>query len=195
MSDAPARATATERTQPRWRTRWGWYVAIALWVVLLATFYWSASGRAGFASAVTLATAVVIPFGAWVTRSAWLSVNRYLFLVVGAFAILRVLATIGLSPRRWPDSGTYFDVAFFGGAIRLWVVPVIYNILPSDVARIVGQVALGVVSWSALAVATAGAAVHPLAKRIGATAIAALGLCTQVTQWDRVLLSESIALS
>src|SRR3954447_11359940 len=117
--------------------------------------------------------------------------TRDLAVLIGAFAALRVYAVAGLSPVRFSDTGTYFDLSFFGNSIRLWTVPLLYNALPSDELRVAGQVALAVAAWGYLAWAVGRACSHPLVARALPLAVLLVGLTPQVTQWDGVLLSES----
>jgi hypothetical protein len=121
--------------------------------------------------------------------------SRDLAILVVVFAALRVVAVAGLEPVRWPDSPTYLGVDFFGGAYRLWTVPVGFRLLPGDDFRVAGQAALAVVAWSALAVAVARACRQPLVARAAALLVLLLGLTVQVTQWDLTILSESTVLS
>jgi hypothetical protein len=112
-----------------------------------------------------------------------------------AFAGLRIFAVLGVQAVHFNDTSSYFEIDFFGGSLRLWTVPVIYNLLPTDDLRVVGQALLAVLAWSALAVATARSVDHPALARIGAALILLLGLTTSVTEWDVILLSESVAIS
>jgi len=117
-------------------------------------------------------------------------------LVLGAaFALLRLWAIVGQSPVRTFDSAGYFPISFTGDAVRLWTVPVFYRALPGDGARVLAQVAVATVCWTALALAVAHSLRGRVLARAGALAILLLGLCAQVTQWDQFILSESLALS
>ncbi len=112
-----------------------------------------------------------------------------------AFALLRVWAVFLRTVVRYPDSVTYFDIDFLGRATRLWTVPILYRALPNDDARVAAQTLIGILCWSALAFAVARSMRHPIVARAGALLVLLLGLCIQVTEWDDVLLSESLALS
>jgi hypothetical protein len=112
-----------------------------------------------------------------------------------AFAVLRVWAVFGFSPLRTHDSAGYFAISFTGDATRLWTVPLLYRALPSDSVRVVVQVSIGIACWSLLALAIAHSVRRPILARAGAVAVLLLGLCSQVTQWDEMIVSESLALS
>jgi hypothetical protein len=87
------------------------------------------------------------------------------------------------------------DINFLGHAKRLWTVPLLYNALPSDRARVFAQIVFGIACWSALAFAVARSFRSRVVQRLGAVLVLLLGLCVQVTSWDQAILSESIALS
>jgi hypothetical protein len=112
------------------------------------------------------------------------------------FAALRIAAVAGRPIVRWPDSDSYFHLDFLGRAgARSWTVPLVFTALPSDRARVLGQVLVGIACWSALAMALARSVRHPVAARFGAALALLLGLCVQVTEWDQTILSESLSLS
>ena len=112
-----------------------------------------------------------------------------------AFAAFRVWAVAGFAPIRSHDTAGYFGISFIGHATRLWTVPLLYRALPSDSARVLAQMAIGIVCWSALALVVSHSVRHPILARAGAVAILLLGLSVQVTEWDEMILSESLALS
>lgn len=109
------------------------------------------------------------------------------------FAVLRVAATFGVPPERFGDTASYERGVSFIGPGRLWVVPLLYR-LGSD-ARVVAQVLIGVVCWSVLAAITARMLRDVTLRRVATVLVLLVGLSTQVTQWDHVLLSESPAMS
>lgn len=117
-----------------------------------------------------------------------------LFMLV-AFAALRIVAVAGLDPVSYPDTRTYFWLDFAGGAARLWTVPLLFRVLPGDGWRVAAELVIGILCWGALAVATARACLRPVVGACGAAAVLLLALTVQVTQWDLILLSESLALS
>jgi hypothetical protein len=122
------------------------------------------------------------------------AVTRDVLIYCSVFALLRFWAALG-GPIRFPDSPEYLRLDFLGREIRLWTVPLIYKSLPGDDARVVAQIVLGIVCWSALALAIARSLRTPLVARIGAVLVLLIGLCVQVVAWDQTILSESIALS
>ena len=124
------------------------------------------------------------------------AVTRDVALFCVGFALLRAWASLGRPPIRYPDTQSYLHLNFLGhGVIRLWTVPLLFKVLPSDSARTLGMLLIGIACWSALAFAVAHSLRHPIVARAGAIAVLVLGLCLQVVQWDQVLLSESLALS
>jgi hypothetical protein len=87
-------------------------------------------------------------------------------------------------------------VSFLGhGGNRLWTVPILFTALPSDSARTFAQLVIGILCWSALAFAVERSLRHRVVARVGAVLTLLLGLCIQVTEWDQILLSESLAIS
>jgi hypothetical protein len=122
-------------------------------------------------------------------------VNRDVAVFCFGFALLRLWAVLTRPPVRYPDSASYFDINFLGHAARLWTVPLLYRALPGDEARVVAQIAIGVLCWSALAFAVAKSLKHPLVARVGAILVLLLALCGQVAEWDQIILSESLSLS
>jgi hypothetical protein len=123
-------------------------------------------------------------------------VTRDVTLFCAGFALLRAWASFAEAPIRYPDTGTYMHVSFLGhGGNRLWTVPILFTALPSDSTRTFAQLLIGIVCWSALAFAVAYSLRDRFVARLGAVLILLLGLCIQVTEWDRILLSESLALS
>jgi hypothetical protein len=82
-----------------------------------------------------------------------------------------------------------------GGVERLWTTPLLYKLVPNDDARVVAQLLIGIACWSALAFAVAYSLTSRVLARVGAVLVLLLGLCAQVTEWDTILMSESLALS
>lgn len=124
------------------------------------------------------------------------AVTRDVALFCVAFAVLRAWASLARPPVSYPDTATYTQLNFLGHNVgRLWTVPLLYTVVPNDSARTFVQLLLGIVSWSALALAISVTLSRPVVARVAAVLVLLLGLCIQVTQWDQVLLSESLALS
>jgi hypothetical protein len=112
----------------------------------------------------------------------------------------------------WKDTVTYAAVAeapissskFWAGQ-RSFTLPLIYKALDVDQTslavlsktRLVGafQFILGVLSWTTLAVVVAGIIKNRVLKLVGFGVILAFAMTLDVSLWDRVLLSESIATS
>jgi hypothetical protein len=115
-------------------------------------------------------------------------------LLLGAFAILRVLATVH-APVIFPDSNGYNAFSLTGNARRPWTVPLLWNLLPSYGLREAAQVALGVVGWSAFALSLGSLIAHTWVRRLAMIAVLLLGLMPQVTGWDATMLSESLSTS
>ena len=116
-------------------------------------------------------------------------------LILVAFCVLRIIAATGHSPAHDPDSASYLQLNFLGQDLRLWTVPLLFSILPGDSARVTFQIALGVVSWSLLALSVWQAVQDRMCARGAAVLILCLGLVPQVTGWDNLILSESISTS
>jgi hypothetical protein len=114
--------------------------------------------------------------------------------LVVAFLALRVL-TVRSTPVVWFDSGGYEHLDLLGRAERLPTVPLLYAIVSSYYQRILAQAAISAACWVALALA-AGSVVADRRVRVGAVAgFLALGLTTQITNWDSAILSDSVTLS
>lgn len=114
--------------------------------------------------------------------------------LLGTFAALRVFSSAGV-PVRFPDTVTYLPLNFVGDAGRLWTVPLVWNLADTDWLRVTVQVALGVTAWSILAVSVGRSVSNRPLRWMAMTAVLIVGLSPQVTQWDRALLSESLATS
>jgi hypothetical protein len=108
------------------------------------------------------------------------------------FAALRVAWGHG-SPRVYPDSESYETLALTG--VRLWTVPAIYELVPSDAGRVAFQVGFGVFAWVLTTVLLAHCMTTDTGKAVVTGAVSLLGITPHVTQWDSVILSESITVS
>jgi O-antigen ligase len=117
-----------------------------------------------------------------------------LAVAVLAFAGLRIYAG-ALDPHLTPDTPAYEQLDFFGGAPRLWTVPLLYTVVTSDSLRVVAQLAIGVVAWSLLAIAVHWAVRDRFLRWAGTVTVLLLGLTPQVTKWDSILMSESLSIS
>lgn len=116
---------------------------------------------------------------------------------------LRLAAFLPASPRVFPDSGTYvehsrqslFGQAFWAGP-RPPTLPLLYKLLPDgDSWRTGAQLAISIVSWLALAAAVAWCVGRRWVRLAGFALVLAFSCTVWVTQWDAVVLSESLSIS
>jgi hypothetical protein len=125
--------------------------------------------------------------------------------IAAAYVFVRVLAIIGVPAEgSFPDSATYRQslgqpayrfVSLTGHAMRPWVAPLLYAVLPSDNVRSDVQVILSVLAWLVLA-GTVAFALRVHRVRVAAfVVVLALSCTAAVTSWDRTILSESTAIS
>lgn len=121
-----------------------------------------------------------------------------------AFAILRGLAVWHRVPALYPDTDTYRPppgglpyslLSFAGHAPRMWGLPLLYRLLPSDRARMIFQLGASIVAWLALAGAIASVVKHRALRIVAFVAALLLGLAPEVAAWDQSLLSESLTIS
>lgn len=113
--------------------------------------------------------------------------------MVFCFLLLRVISERS-TPLVYFDSGEYRNVHFWGGR-RPVTIPLLFWPLPSDALRIVEQATISAAAWITLALVVA-AALDDRRLRLGAIAtFLALGLTTQITNWDTAILSDSITIS
>jgi hypothetical protein len=111
------------------------------------------------------------------------------------FAALRVLAAAH-KPLGFSDTFGYTQLNFLGYGQRLWTVPLVWTIFPTDALREAAQIVIGVGAWSALAVSVQGCIRRSVWLRgLAAALVLMLGLVPQVAGWDGNLLSESISTS
>jgi hypothetical protein len=120
-----------------------------------------------------------------------------------AYVALRLAAFLPSSTMSFPDTGTYMHVVdsglFTGDFLagwRGWTLPLLYKLLPdSDTARSWAQLAISIGCWLALA-AVAAHCVRAGALRLAAFCLLLLfSLSGAVTQWDTLMISESLTLS
>lgn len=109
------------------------------------------------------------------------------------FLVLRVISERS-TPLVYFDSGEYRHLHFFGGR-RPFTVPMLFALVPSDALKIVEQAAISVAAWVTLALVVAAALDDRRLRLASIATILALGLTTQVTNWDTAILSDSIAIS
>lgn len=124
-------------------------------------------------------------------------------LIAATYAGLRLAAYLPSSIRVFPDSGTYVNAAarpllsvdFLAGP-RAWTVPLLYKLLPdSDSARAAGQLIVSIGCWLALAAAVAWCVRRRGLQPIAFCLVLLFSLSVWITQWDRAILSESVAVS
>jgi hypothetical protein len=116
-------------------------------------------------------------------------------LVLGAAAVLHVIAVVGQHPFVYTDSIDYETLDFTGGARRPWVTPLLYWVTDDQSLRIVLQAAIGIVCWTVLGLRASSFAQARVARWTILLAVLGLSLTTTVTSWDTAMLSESLALS
>jgi hypothetical protein len=114
--------------------------------------------------------------------------------IVAGFLILRAIA-VRSTALVYFDSGDYRHVDLLGGGRRPFVVPLLYWFMPSDGWRVVEQAVISAAAWLVLALVVM-AELDDRRVRLGAlTTILAVGLTTQITNWDSAILSDSLAIS
>ena len=96
---------------------------------------------------------------------------------------------------QFPDSPTYLTVSFLGHAERLWTIPVLYFFGGSSAGRVALQTLISVGSWVALSVQFARVLRTRFIRRISQAFVLLVSLCPPIIQWNRIILSESIAIS
>ena len=96
---------------------------------------------------------------------------------------------------NFPDSHTYLTISFLGHAERLWTIPVLYYFGGSSAGRVVLQTVIGAICWIALSVQLGKALRARIIRIIAQVLVLLISLCAPVIQWNRIVLSESIAIS
>lgn len=115
-------------------------------------------------------------------------------MLLGCFATLRMSASVR-APSLFNDSPSYDQLSFLGHEPRLWTVPLVYTLAPSNVLREGIQILVGIVAWSFLAVTVGGALRHHRMRHVALVAVLLLGLVPEIVLWDGAMLSESLSLS
>jgi hypothetical protein len=115
-----------------------------------------------------------------------------------AFAVAYLTLSWAANPHvidSYPDSHTYLPVSFLGHAERLWTIPVVYLVGGNSAGRVALQSLIGAACWIALAVQL-GRVLHTRIIRLAAQVVVLLmSLTAPILQWNRMVLSESIAIS
>lgn len=115
--------------------------------------------------------------------------------IVAAGALLRLVASAGITATVYVDSAEYRGVALLGGTRRPWTVPLLYAVFHDGAARVVAHAVLGAAAWAALAFAVAEVLDHPRVRVAAAAAVMATGLVSPVTNYDTTITSETVAIS
>lgn len=113
--------------------------------------------------------------------------------IVLAFVVCRITMVWDKPIARFPDTLGYLTLDFSGSATRLWPVPLLYEVVTSDTARVAVHVALGIVAWLWLALEVR--LLVPNLRRVAPIAVLFLGATPQVARWDLTILSESVGIS
>lgn len=128
---------------------------------------------------------------------------RFFVLAAVAYAGLRLAAYLPSSIGFYGDAEIYIAVTgepllskeFLAGW-RPWTVPLFYKLMPdSDTARAAGQLVISISCWLALAAAVAWNIRRPRVRIVAFCLVLLFSLSVWITQWDRIILSESLALS
>lgn len=115
--------------------------------------------------------------------------------ILAAFALLRVVAVLGIPTARFPDTPGYEQApSFVGAAARPWTVPLLYTLVPVDSLRMLAQVVVAIGCWGWFAVALSRRFDGPVrtATMVG---VLLLGVTQRATGWDTAMLTESLAVS
>jgi hypothetical protein len=125
-------------------------------------------------------------------RDRWLEIAAYV-----VFAVADLFLSFWGQPHsvRFNDSATYMTVSFTGSSGRLWFVPLMFRLAGDDVWRVVLQTFVGVACWCLLAGQVAKGLVTRAGRLAGVAVTLLLALTPEVVQWNRAILSESLAIS
>jgi hypothetical protein len=111
------------------------------------------------------------------------------------YLVLQAIVVAGLPTRLFTESAEYLRLDFTGRQPRLWTVPLLYKLLPTNTSRIAGQVVLAAVCWWVLA-SVASSMAHDRRVRIGLRlVILALGVTGPIAAWNSAILGESATIS
>jgi hypothetical protein len=129
----------------------------------------------------------------------WASVVACLGLAV----LVRTYAFMASPALRYPDTGGYLEVANapfpsmqWWAGIRSATVPLAYRLAGGAVApALVLQLVLACFAWSVLALVVMRAVRTAWLKPVAVGLVLAFSLSREITQWDRIALSDSISLS
>ena len=111
------------------------------------------------------------------------------------YLVLQAIVVAGLPTRLFTESGEYLRLDFTGRQPRLWTVPLLYKLLPTNTSRIAGQVVLAAACWWVLA-SVASSMARDRRVRIGLRlVILALGVTGPIAAWNSAILGESATIS
>ena len=113
--------------------------------------------------------------------------------MVFCFLALRVISERS-TPLVYFDSGEYRHIHLWGGR-RPATIPLLFSLMPSDALRIVEQATISVAAWITLALVVASILDDRRLRLASIASFLALGLTTQITNWDTAILSDSISIS
>jgi hypothetical protein len=133
------------------------------------------------------------------TTAVWVSV----IVCLGVALAVRVYAFTASPTVTYPDTGSYLDVAnspfpslIWWAGVKSATVPFVYRLAGGTVASaVVVELVLACFAWSALALVVARVVRTWWLKPVAAAVVLAFSLSWEITEWDRVALSESVALS
>ena len=120
-----------------------------------------------------------------------------------AYVGLRLAAYLPSSIGTSGDTEIYMEVTgepllserFLAGW-RPWTVPLFYKVMPdSDTGRAAGQLVVSISCWLMLATAVAWNVRRAGLRKIAFCLVLLFSLSVWVTQWDRIILSESLTVS
>jgi hypothetical protein len=122
---------------------------------------------------------------------------------LGTAVLVRTYAFIASPTVRYPDTGSYLEVAhdLFPGwtwwaGIKSATVPLAYRLAGGTVAQaLVLQLVFACFAWSVLALVLMRVVRTGWLKPVAVGLVLAFSLSREITQWDRIALSESISLS
>jgi 4-amino-4-deoxy-L-arabinose transferase-like glycosyltransferase len=126
-------------------------------------------------------------------RKNWASIICY-----SAYVITYVTLSWAATPHvfdQFADSHTYLTVSFLGHAERLWTVPVVYFLGETSAGRVALQTLIGAACWVTLAIQFARVLRTRFIRRFAQALVLLVSLCPPIIQWNRTVLSESIAIS
>lgn len=111
------------------------------------------------------------------------------------YFLLQELVVLGLNTPRWADSPTYLHLSLTGAASRLPTVPLFYKLFPTDDLRVAAQVVLAALAWWMLALCASRLVIDRRVQIVVRVVLLMLGLVPAVTNWNSIILSESVAVS